>query len=229
MTTDQDAVTRVERTKSQARESYNRMSRYYDRLSGSSEKPHRQAGLRQLGLQPGEAVLEIGFGTGQALIEIGRLVGDAGQVTGVDISEGMAQVARERVHRAGLVNCVNLSLGDAASLPFQGSAFSAIFMSFTLELFDTPEIPKVLNECKRVMKAGGRLGVVSMERGQDPGVPVRLYEWVHRQIPAWVDCRPIHARQSLEQAGFQIRSFEVRSMWGLPVAVVLAEKTRPGY
>lgn len=220
---DRDDVTRVERSREQARQWYDRLSRWYELLSGRSEAPHIRAGLRRLDVQPGETVLEIGFGPGETLVEIERAIGETGRVFGVDLSEGMAEAARERVREAGLARRIELTLGDAVRLPFDGGAFSVVFMSFVLELFDTPEIPDVLMECRRVLRPGGRLGVVSLERGRTPGLPVLVYEWFHERAPQWIDCRPIRVRQSVEQAGFRIRDHEVRSMWGLPVAVVIGE------
>jgi hypothetical protein len=46
----------------------------------------------------------------------------------------------------------------SASLPYADRSFSALFICFTLELFDMPEILQVLGECNRMLKPGGRLG-----------------------------------------------------------------------
>ena len=144
---------------------------------------------------------------------------------GLYISDGMLAIARERLQRSGLNDRVELHLGDAARLDFLTSAsLDGVFMSFTLELFDTPEIPRVLQECHRVLKPGGRLAVVSLTKTNPPGAAVRIYEWFHEHMPDYADCRPIFARQALEQSGFAIETMSVSSMWGLPVEIVLGRK-----
>jgi len=220
------SVSRVNRSKEAARASYNRLSRWYDLVAGSTEKKYRDWGLEKLSAQPGEKILEIGFGTGHCLVALAKAVGSTGQVTGVDISDGMLAVARDRLQKEGLSDRADLHLGDAANLDFiDAASLDGVFMSFTLELFDNPEIPRVLQECHRILKPGGRLAVVSMTKTNPPGVAVRIYEWFHEHMPDYTDCRPIFARQALEQSGFVIQDVRLSIMWGLPVEIVLGKKS----
>lgn len=219
-------ISRVNRSKEDARASYNKLSRWYDVIAGSAEKKYRDWGLEKLSAQPGEKILEIGFGTGHCLVSLAQAVGPNGRVTGLDISDGMLAIARERLQREGLAERADLHLGDAAKLDFiEAGTLDGVFMSFTLELFDNPEIPRVLLECHRILKPGGRLAVVSMTKTNPPGVAVRMYEWFHEKMPNYADCRPIFARQSIEQSGFAIQDVSVSSMWGLPVEIVLGKKS----
>ena len=203
------------------RRNYDRLSRWYD-LFTSSERRFTEIGLQRLDIRAGESVLEIGFGTGHALVELAGLVGETGQVYGIDISERMLQVAQRHIHRAGLAERVELRLGDAAHLPFEDSTFDALFISFTLELFGTSEIPLMLGECQRVLRQGGRIGLVAMAEGS--GLAVRLYKWGHRHWPSLLDCRPIQASMLVTESGFQDVEMTVESTWGLPVQIVTARK-----
>ena len=200
------------------------MSAWYDWLAGSSERKFAEAGLCKLEAQPGEIILDIGFGTGHNLVRLAQSVGATGKVYGVDLSEGMIQVAGRRLAKNGLAEQVELTSCDATRLPYADGFFNAIFMSFVLELFDTPEIPVVLDECQRVLRKDGRIGVVALSK--KAGAAVRIYEWFHARFPSAVDCRPIFTRQSVEEVGFQVTDLAEMKMWGLPVDVLIAHKIK---
>jgi ubiquinone/menaquinone biosynthesis C-methylase UbiE len=217
-------ISRVNRSKSAARTAYNRLSGIYDLLASSSETALMQQGLEMLMVRTGESLLEIGSGTGKALVMLCKQVSESGRVHGIDLSRGMLRQAHHRLVSAGMVSRTSLYEGDGALLPYQNGSFNAVFICFTLELFDTPEIPLVLAECLRVMKPAGRLGVVAMLKTNPPGFISRLYEWFHAHFPTYVDCRPIDVERLIQAAGFRLEKREVRSMWGLPVELALAKK-----
>ncbi|HUY88748.1 MAG TPA: methyltransferase domain-containing protein [Pirellulales bacterium] len=216
-------VLRVLQTKQQTKHYYDKIAKVYDLLSEEAEKPMREAGLKKLAAQPGERILEIGFGTGHCLVEIARAVGPQGRALGIDISEQMRKLAGELLEREGLAERVELHCGDAEQLPFEADSLDGIFFSFTLELFDTPELPRVLAECKRVLRPGGRIVVVAVSREGKHGVMLELFEWTHKHFPNLMDCRPIYVRRALEAAGFTIQEADVESMW-VPVEIVLGVK-----
>ncbi|MGA9347521.1 MAG: methyltransferase domain-containing protein [Anaerolineae bacterium] len=221
-------ISRVTRSKEEAKASYDKMSTWYDMLAGLAERKCRYAGLKKLGAKEGEMVLEIGFGTGHCILALAQSVGNSGKVYGIDISEGMFNITRSRVREAGLSERIELKCGDAAKAPFETNFFDAVFTSFTLELFDTPEIPIVLHECRRVLRNGGRICVVAMSKTGKANVIMRLYEWAHLKLPKCVDCRPIFVQEALEAAGFQILDVTERTMFGLPVEIVVAKKEHYG-
>ena len=227
MTTDQKSqeleILRVLQTKDETRAFYNKLAKVYDLLAEHSEQPMRRIGLELLAARPGETMLEIGFGTGHCLVELARAVGPTGKVYGIDIAENMVAKAQELVTNEGVGGRVQLTCGDAENLPYPDASCDGIFMSFTLELFDTPDIPKVLAECKRVLRQGGRLANVSISKQGKPGLVLRAFEWTHRHFPNLMDCRPIYVRQAIEAVGFKIQAARNEHMW-VPVEIVLGIK-----
>jgi len=216
-------VLRVLQSKDETRAFYDKISKVYDLLSERTERPVRERALNLFAAQRGECVLEIGFGTGHCLVSMADAVGPSGRVHGIDISEGMLRQAREILGRHGFANRVELLCADATSLPYASETMDGIFMSFTVELFDTPEIPELLGECHRVLRPGGRIVVVGMSKEGKDGLVVRAFEWTHQHFPNFLDCRPIFVRHALEAAGFTIEASEMMHLW-VPVEVVRGEK-----
>lgn len=216
-------VLRVLQTKQQTKAYYNKIAKVYDLMSEHAERPMREHGLRLLNAQPGETVLEIGFGTGHCLVQLAKAVGPTGLVRGIDISEKMVEFAEKLLRKEGLADRVELVCGDAEQMPLDDESTDAIFISFTLELFDTPAIPRVLAECKRVLRQGGRVSVVGISRENDDSIATRVYEWTHQHFPNLMDCRPIYIGRALEAAGFQIVQSKLDHMW-VPVEIVLGTK-----
>jgi ubiquinone/menaquinone biosynthesis C-methylase UbiE len=245
-----EIIERVPRTEQEAADSYTRLSKWYDRFGGS-EWPHIAEGLRLLDVKPGDCVLEVGFGTGRSLIALAHAVGSTGQVIGIDLSPGMIAVAREQVRKEAARasfprasggnpassskasgcptttlrhDVVRLHLGSAMHLPYAAASFDAVFSSFTLDLIDTPDIPRVLGEMRRVLKPGGRIGLVSMSKACAGNVVVKVYERFHRWLPKLIDCRPIYLQSAVESAGLHCKVHQTRSMWGIPVEIVVGTK-----
>jgi len=102
--------------------------------------------------------------------------------------------------------------------------FDAVFMSFTLELFDEA-IPNVLGEVQRVLRMGGRVGIVAMSASGHTNSITDLYEWLHRRWPHFIDCRPIDVVGVLREAHFQTQTAHVTAIWGLPVIAAIGVKT----
>lgn len=130
----------------------------------------RHAILAALALEPGERVLELGCGGGLLLREA---VEAGAEATGLDHSEEMAELARERAPGAEVV------VARAERLPFEGASFDAVAMSVVFFFFDDPIA--VLRECGRVLVPGGRLAVYTTapELRGTPAAPEPMASFGH--------------------------------------------------
>ena len=218
----------VPRTRKEATQVYDRLSRCYSYTAGALGRKYSEMALQRLSIAEGETVLEIGFGTGYCLKLMADLVGRRGKVCGIDISSSMIQKTKTRLEKAGLAGRAELCCADATCLPFGDNSFDAVFMSFVLEVMDTPEIPRVLEETKKVLKPGGRLGVASMSKENGESIFLRVYEWIHNRWPKCVGSRPIYAGQALIDAGFQVKSKEKVRILRLPAEIIVAVKAVSG-
>ena len=221
-------ILRVSITPEAIRKSYGIMSKFYVSLEGIFERGMREKGVGLLAIKDGDTVLEVGVGTGFSLREISRKVGPTGQAYGIDITPEMLRITEKRLRQAGTIDRVTLYQRDARTMPFPDTIFDTVYIAATLELFDTPDIPRVLGEVKRVLKPGGRLGVNSMSReGKENRRFLKSYEWLYRKFPKYASCRPIYVEKSVREAGFSISISQGYQLMKLvPMKLVIAEKER---
>ncbi len=162
---------------------YAAVARYYDLLSG--ERPvyriGRQIGVRQLRLQPGFRVLDLGCGTGLSFPLLRAAVGPGGRVVGVDMSSAMLERARARVSHVGWgnVECIHADAGDlGAVLSRSTDAFDAVLMAYSLSVM--PGWEAAFGQAWQAVAPDGRVAVVDMAL---PAGPWRVLAPV-----AWLAC-----------------------------------------
>ncbi len=107
--------------------------------------------------------------TGASMVgEPSRTTGSAtrSHVTGVDLSEGMLAVMREKVAKAGLNEMISIEEGDGEGLRFPDNTFDRVTIAFGIRNFE--DRPKGLREMLRVLKPGGRLVILELSRPENP-------------------------------------------------------------
>ena len=203
---------------------YDVLAPWYDLAVENLEARVRASGLRLLDAWPGETIVEFGSGTGQALSALAPMVGVEGRVIGVDLSPAMVERSRTRIAADGVGAWVSADVGDATDSGLPGDLADGIFMSFVLESFADEDVGKVLAECRRILRPGGRLVVVAMDRRDRPTLASRAYEGLQRLFPSILDCRPMRVAGILGAAGFEIDRTDLDAISGLPISLT---RTRP--
>lgn len=143
------------------RDAYRRYARHYDRYFGAIFHPGRKLAIEQMGIRPGERVLEVGVGTGLSLPEYP----DGVQVTGIDVSPEMIEQARARVDREELHE-VALAEMDAEHMDFADGCFDHVVAMYVLSV--APQPRHVVDEMRRVCKPDGDLFIVNHFRHENP-------------------------------------------------------------
>ncbi|MGW7819551.1 class I SAM-dependent methyltransferase [Streptomyces puniciscabiei] len=115
--------------------------------------PAYAAAVADLGLRPGDRVLDAGCGTGRALPPLRAAVGASGVVLGADLTPAMLAAAV----RAGRDRDGRLLLTDVAALPLRSGALDAVFAAGLIAHLPHPE--KNLRELARVVRPGGMLAL----------------------------------------------------------------------
>lgn len=106
-------------------------------------------------------VLDIGSGSGLVSIKFARMLHGV-QVTGLDLSDPVLEMARNNAESSGLADRVSFEKGDAEGLPFEDATFDMVISLSTLHLLDNPV--RMLDDIQRVIKPGGKFYIRDYRR-----------------------------------------------------------------
>jgi len=123
------------------------------------DKIWRRKAVNELRGQPLDKVLDVATGTGDLAIAIQKRL-HPGHITGIDISEGMMAIGRQKVEKKGFEQQITLQYGNSEAIPYNDHTFDAVTVAFGVRNFEHPE--KGLGEMFRVLKTGGRLVVLEL-------------------------------------------------------------------
>ncbi len=141
--------------KKQVAQMFNNISGNYDNLnrmiSLGTDQGWRKKVLKLVSDTKPEKVLDVATGTGDLAILLSK--SGASKIVGLDLSQGMLEVGKEKVKALKLDNIIEMILGDSEQLPFEDNTFDAITVAFGIRNFENLEVG--LAEIRRVLKPNG--------------------------------------------------------------------------
>jgi len=121
------------------------------------DKIWRRKAVNELRGQSLDKVLDVATGTADLALAIQKRL-HPGHITGIDISEGMLAIGRQKTEKKGLGQQITLQYGDSEAIPFDNHTFDAVTVAFGVRNFGNPE--KGLCEMYRVLKPGGKVVIL---------------------------------------------------------------------
>jgi len=174
--------------------------------------------------QSTDSVLDIATGTGDFAILAAQKL-NTHKVVGIDISEGMMAIGREKVEKLGLSDQITFQKEDCAKMSFETSSFDAVISAFALRNFQN--LDECLKEMHRVLNESGHLSVVDL--CTPVSFPMKQLFWLYKKcvmpvlgkllskdntaysyLPETMDAVPQAERMQaiIEQAGFHNVNFK---------------------
>ena len=192
----------------------------YDRLnhlmSLGVDRSWRRRALREI-VDAGRAqsILDIACGTGDFSLAIaGRMHPDS-RITGLDLSEGMLAVMRDKVAKAGLEGRISCEQGDSEAMRFADASFDVVTIAFGIRNFAHREA--ALREILRVLKPGGRLVILELSVPEN-----RILRWGYnlyfKHFVPWIGGRISGDRAAYTYLPASVQAFPGRREWTATMA-----------
>ena len=167
--------------KEQVAQMFNRISKRYDFLnhflSLGIDISWRKKAIKLLEPQSPKHILDIATGTGDFAIQAMSL--NPEKIVGIDISQGMLEIGRQKISKKGLQEKINLQLGDSENLEFNDNNFDAVIVSFGVRNFE--DLNRGLKEMYRVLKPNGNAVILEFSKPQE--FPFKqIYGWYFKNV-----------------------------------------------
>ena len=157
-------------------EMFDRIAPTYDLLnhllSLGRDWAWRRRAAALLGESGGGQIADLATGTGDMLIALLRRIPPPAGAVGLDVSERMLSLCREKLGRARLADRAELVRADACATPFAGDSFDAVTMAFGIR--NTSDVGATLREILRILKAGGQTLILEFSLPEN-----RTVRWCH--------------------------------------------------
>jgi demethylmenaquinone methyltransferase/2-methoxy-6-polyprenyl-1,4-benzoquinol methylase len=151
--------------KEQVAEMFDKIAFRYDFLnhflSAGIDRSWRKKAIRELFELKPKTVLDVATGTADMPIMLVKLLAPD-KVIGIDISEGMLGLGRQKITKLGLKEKINLQTGDAENIFFSNASFFAVTVAFGVRNFQNLE--KGLSEMYRILKPAGKLVILEFSK-----------------------------------------------------------------
>lgn len=146
-------------------------------LSMGIDRGWRKKGLKALKSLNPQSILDIATGTGDLAIQANRILAPQ-KIVGIDISEGMMEVGRQKVAKLGLSDKITFEKQDCMALDIADNTFDAAMVAFGVRNFEN--LDKGIQEILRVLRPGGKLMILELSTPRH--FPMKQGYWIYSKL-----------------------------------------------
>ncbi len=153
----------------QVREMFDNIAPAYDRLNRAMsfglDRSWRRKAVKMVAATNPKHLVDIASGTGDFAISLAKAMPQA-MITGLDLSEGMVGIGREKVKEAGMDNRINLVVGDCLASPLPAGEADAVTVAFGVRNF--ANLAAGYRAMLEMLRPGGILCVIELSTPSSP-------------------------------------------------------------
>jgi len=151
--------------KKQVADMFNNISKTYDFLnhflSLGIDIIWRKIAINELKENQPQLILDVATGTGDFAFEALSILKPK-KIIGVDISQGMLDIAQQKITKRNVADKFEVKLGDSEKLPFEADEFDAVTVAYGVRNFENLEVG--LADIHRVLRSGGKAVVLEFSK-----------------------------------------------------------------
>lgn len=197
----------VRSKKQQVAEMFDQIAFRYDFLnrflSGGIDIYWRKKAIAQLKPLDPKNILDVATGTADLALTANKYL-QAETITGIDISNGMLELGRRKIEKAGLSHKIKLIQADSEALPFPNDHFDAVTVAFGVRNFEN--LNTGLKEMFRVLKPGGRLVILEFSKPRQPMFK-GFYQWYMNKVTPSLGAMVSKNREAYQYLNDSVKAF----------------------